>query len=125
MATQDLIGSWTLVSTRMHDEAGHEITPYTDATTGLLIYTGDGYMSASVDFVDAVGNHRRVFYAGPCELLGDRNIHHVEFSNQPELIGTPQERSVEFDGTQLTLRARESIVGGPGTQAEITWRRAG
>ena len=125
MNKKELTGSWTLVGVRMTDREGNDKNPYSDATTGLLIYTADGYMSAAMHFVDHEGGKQPFFYAGSFEAQEGQTIHHVTYASDPGIIGTKQVRLTRFDGDRLVLTAAESLVAGPGIRAEAIWERAG
>ncbi len=123
LAAKDMVGSWTLVDSRITGKDGNIINKFEDGTTGLLIYTADGYMSAAVVFADGQGGSRPMFYAGPYELREGQNIHHIEFSSDPDLVGSEQVREARYDGESLTLSSASSIVGGPGAHAVMVWKR--
>ena len=117
-----LIGTWKLVDFRLTDAEGNETHPWADGADGCLIYAADGYMSAATYFPDGSGS-RSMFYCGPYEALGDKNIHHIELSSDPMLVGTDQHRLVRFEGDTMVLTASPSIAGGPGSTADIVWKR--
>lgn len=119
MSKDAFTGAWKLADYRLTDADGAVTRPFAD-TQGLLIYTADGFMSASM----SGGGMRPLFYSGPYETLVDKNIHHIEISNDPKLVGTDQQRLVSFEGDRLVLTASPSIAGGPGTKADIVWERA-
>lgn len=116
-----MIGAWKLTDLRVTSAGGDTTRPFDERARGLLIYTADGHMSAATSFPDESGD---VFYCGPFEALEEENRHHIEFSSNPALVGTTQRRPVRFDGETMILTASPSISGGPGTSAEIVWRRA-
>jgi hypothetical protein len=87
---------------------------------GLLIYSGDGYMSVAMmsasrqKFVDkdvkkgtneekAASVDTYVSYSGRYEVQGDKVIHHVEVCLFPNWVGNDQKRTFQFDGNRLTL----------------------
>lgn len=119
MTEDAFIGSWRLVDFRLTAADGNVTRPFGDSR-GLLIYSADGFMSAAM----TDGGMRPLFYSGPYEALVDRNVHHIEQSNDPDLVGTDQQRLVSFEGERLVLTASPSIAGGPGTTADIVWERA-
>lgn len=122
MSDDRLIGTWKLADFRLTDADGNETHPWVDGADGCLIYSADGYMSAAIDFPDG-SRSRSMFYCGPYEALGDKNIHHIELSNDPKLVGTDQHRLVRFEDDALVLTASPSIAGGPGSTADIFWKR--
>lgn len=124
MEKERFIGTWKLVDFRLTASDGAVTRPYGDGAKGLLIYTADGFMSAATAFPDGKGGMRPLFYSGPFDALEDRNIHHIELSDDPALVGSDQVRLVSFEGDRLVLTASPSIAGGPGTSADIAWERA-
>ena len=66
-----------------------------------------------------------MFYAGSYKAENRKTTHCITLSSDPELIVTNQVRLVQFEGDRLPLTVPESMIGGPGTRAEIIWRRAG
>lgn len=121
MTDDRLTGAWKLVDFRLTGADGGTSRPFGGDAAGLLIYTADGHMSAATSFPDG---SESVFYCGPYEALEGENRHVIEFSSNPALVGTTQRRQVRFEGETMILTASPSISGGPGTSAEIAWRRA-
>lgn len=124
MAAGKFVGTWRLADFRLTDGGGKVTRPWSAGAAGYLIYTADGYMSASVRSPDRDGVIQTLTYCGPYETLEDRNIHHIELSSDPALVGTVQHRLVRFEGEKLVLTASPSLAGGPGTTAEIVWDKA-
>ena len=73
---------------------------------------------------DGAGGVLHLTYCGRLECLEGENLHRIELSSDPALRGTAQRRAVRLDGDRMTLTAAPSIAYGPGTRAEILWRRA-
>jgi hypothetical protein len=138
-----LVGGWILRSWEIvrsePDAVGH---PFGREPTGLITYTADGWMSATIA---APGRPRlsqpsprsapaeelaRAYtsyfsYAGRWRTEGDDVIHNVVFALNPGMSGTEQRRHCRFDGTdELTLSADEADAKGRLRQHHIRWRRA-
>jgi hypothetical protein len=137
----DIEGSWRLCSWRIeYDGSRAPTAPFGDRPGGLLIYTSDGWMSATVCRADrqpfAVGasprtqDDRRVaeafrsyfHYAGTYRVEDDRVIHSVRYSLNPGLVGTEQIRRLRIDGGLLTLTGVDR-AGNTERRHELVWQR--
>lgn len=142
-SSKDLVGAWRLRSWRIHYADGRAPTvPFGDRPDGLLVYSPDGWMSATVsragrpplpsDQSPRTADAERVaeafrsyfHYAGPYRFEGDRVVHSVQLSLNPNFNGTEQVRQVHLDGAVLTLRGEDS-AGGTVRRHELVWQRAG
>lgn len=132
----ELVGAWRLVTWEIGYPDGRVAHPYGPDAVGLLCYTPDGHMSASI--ARAVrpslsnANPRRAdtseraeafdsffAYAGRYEVVGTDVHHHVELGLNPAFPGTTQVRRATLDGDTLSLAAEED-----GRRHTLTWRRA-
>jgi len=142
MATiQDLLGSWRLEAWRTDYSDGREPTfPYGKDAQGMLVYSGDGRMSASImkagrpplssqnTRLAPEGEKVLAFdsyfnYAGPYEIRGDSVVHKVEFSLNPNFAGTEQVRLITLEPGRLTLSADETDAKGVKRLHRLIWRR--
>lgn len=101
-------------------EGGRVIRPFRGRATGLLTYTDEGRMIASLMKTDRDAIGTRSFaeakalerasaaagylsYAGSFEVIGSQVHHHVELSLFPDWVGGTQIRNIEWftneDGT--------------------------
>ncbi|MCL4796469.1 MAG: lipocalin-like domain-containing protein [Bryobacteraceae bacterium] len=115
--------------------------PFGENPTGLLIYSGDGYMAVSImsggrehftsedmrggtpeERAAAVGSY--LTYSGRYDVLPDRVVHHVEVSLLPNWCGTRQERYFELYDDRLLLRTPPMMLDGIERTTVLTWRRA-
>jgi hypothetical protein len=124
MRNEDIIGAWQLEEFRLVDAKGNVTKPWGPASVGILMYTPDGYMAASIRSDDKTRGISFMGYSGPFELSPDQVQHKVKVSSDPKLIGTTQVRGARLDGGKLILNSAASLYGGPGTSAELVWRRA-
>jgi Lipocalin-like domain len=62
-------------------------------------------------------------YCGRYELFGDTVVHHVEVNLFPNWSGEDLVRQVEWDGDQLILKTRPSLVGGKQGVWYLIWKR--
>lgn len=122
---RELVGTWRLAGYALTDAEGRRSEPWGADARGYIFYAADGYMSCSVERPDGAGGVLHLTYCGRLECLDGENLHRIELSSDPALRGTAQRRAVHLDGDRMTLTAAPSIAYGPGTRAEILWRRAG
>jgi hypothetical protein len=138
----DIVGAWQLQSWLIHYQDGRDPgTPFGKQPSGLLVYSPDGWMSATVHrskreplpadrsprdlSPEAVARAYWSYfhYAGPWRIQGDRVIHSVRHSLNPAMVGTEQIRQMELDGRRLTLIGIEAIKEGS-RRHELVWRRS-
>lgn len=124
MRREDIVGAWQLEEFRLVDAEGKVTKPWGPGSVGLLMYTEDGYMAASIRSEDAARGVHFMGYSGPYEVGAERVEHKVRVSSDPNLIGTTQVRGARLQGGKLILSSGRSLYGGPGTSAELVWRRA-
>ncbi len=120
-----MVGTWRLAGYRLTDAEGRQSEPWGDDARGYILYSADGYMSCSVERGDGAGGRDHLSYCGRLECLEGVNLHRIELSGDPALRGSVQRRAVRLDGDRMTLTAEPSIAYGPGSRAEILWRRVG
>ncbi|MGD2131115.1 MAG: lipocalin-like domain-containing protein [Lysobacterales bacterium] len=140
--TGELVGAWTLCAWRIyHPGRGEPSLPFGSDPQGLLIYTADGWMSATVcragrpafpdgsspraleDEVVADAFRSAFHYAGPYRIEDGCIIHSVRYSLNPSMVGTEQRRVPQFVGNRLTLLGEETLPAGL-RRHELEWRRA-
>jgi len=136
-----LLGTWQLESWSIGYADRDDVTyPFGDDPVGLLIYSQDDWMSASiarrerqalpadVPFrrIDAellAGSYRDYFhYAGRYRVVGDDVIHYVTQSLNPNFVGTEQLRHIELDGETLVLSGRDD-AGGVARFHQLVWHK--
>ncbi|MDB5967005.1 MAG: lipocalin-like protein [Polaromonas sp.] len=145
--THSLLGTWQLLRWDITYSDGRAPTlPFGDQATGLIQYTGDGWMSASIarggrprlssDSVRSAPEAERLSafesyfqYAGPYTLQTTGGqpqvVHHVTHALNPNFVGSRQVRNIDFSGGGLTLSASDKV---PGTAVDrhhrLIWSRA-
>ena len=116
----NLIGSWKLIDWTVEMEGDRVIKPFRGRATGVLTYTDECRMVASLmktdrepigtrSFAEAKALERAsaaagyLSYAGSFEIIGDDVHHHVDLSLFPDWVGGTQVRHIEWiandDGT--------------------------
>jgi len=135
-----LIGSWRLLDVEHIDDDGEVGRPFGESPQGLLIYTPEGTMSATVmrrgrpnfaaaDILAASDAERIAAFAsasafaGRYEIVGDEICHHLEIATYPNWTGTDQLRRFELTGTLLTLYPPRMRMEGKTRRAEVRWER--
>src|SRR6516164_10056341 len=113
MTHRSLVGTWTLVSLEYRGADGEVLCPMGRDVSGYLIYTPDGFMSATVTRSDrarfASPDMRKgtalekvtayetyTSYCGTYEQRNGTVVHHVRASLFPNWIGGDQERIIEW-----------------------------
>lgn len=109
-----ILGGWELSSMESRDvDTGAVSHPLGSAPRGLILYTGDGYMSAQLVSGDDAALRQYIAYGGRFRVDEDTaTVHHlVSVSMLPELLTTPQLRQATVDGDRLTLSATTTSDG--------------
>lgn len=142
LSAGQLIGAWRLVDWRI--EYGRKTSrPFGDDAGGILVYTADGWMSATMWASPrtpwsaasarqatvasrATAAEEYLAYCGRWRLEDDIVVHLVEGSLNPLLAGTRQSRRARLDGDLLVLSADENdAASGAARRHVIEWRRPG
>ncbi len=143
ISKDELIGTWQLESWAIGYADRDEFTyPYGEEPAGLLVYSNDGWMSASInrpgrallpqdvsyrklpDALKAQAFSSYFHYAGRYQVVDGDVIHYVTQSLNPNFPGTEQLRHAELDGHTLVLSGKDQ-VGGSTRFHSLVWHRAG
>ena len=112
MTSNPYLGAWKLKRWSAVLPDGTEALPYGASPTGLILYTADGYMSASIrgsdDARSATGKGRVLCYSGPYQIGDGFVTHRVMVASASSFIGKDQVRYATFSQNTLTLRAEAS-----------------
>lgn len=136
----DLVGAWQLKRWETVYEDGGRTEPFGSGAQGLIQYTADGWMSATIMAAGrrrlSRGNPRAApvaeraaafdgyfSYAGRWRLRDGVVQHDVTLALNPALVGTPQLRDAKLAGRTLTLSAAEDVAGGQRVH-RLVWQRA-
>jgi hypothetical protein len=141
ISKDDLQGTWQLESWTIGYSDREDFTyPFGEDPEGLLLYTGDGWMSASicrsgrsrlpedVNFrklpadlrADAFSSY--FHYAGRYRVVDGDVIHSVRQSLNPNFPGSEQLRHAELDGQTLVLSGKDE-VGGVTRFHSLVWHK--
>jgi hypothetical protein len=142
LARSQLLGAWELVRWEIiHDGGTRRTSPFGAGARGLLLYTPEGYMSASIMAAgraplttanprDAAPAERAAAfdgyfsYAGRYRVLGCEVRHEVMIALNPLQVGTLQARQARLVGRRLELSADEPLPDGHRRFHALHWRRA-
>ncbi|MEM9182589.1 MAG: lipocalin-like domain-containing protein [Pseudomonadota bacterium] len=137
-----MLASWNVTTKRLADAThGAPQFPFGRQPVGLLIYSPDGYMSATVSAGDrtrfnAGASPRQLpaaaladafisyfHYAGRWWVEGEEVLHRVEAALNPNMVDTTQVRHASLDGKRMLLTGIETLADRE-RRHEIAWRRA-
>jgi hypothetical protein len=141
LSKQDLIGAWQLESwTVGYSDRDGYASPFGEEPQGLLLYTADDWMSASIGRSDrhqlpedvpfrklpeeklAQAYLSYFHYAGRYRVVDGDVVHYVTQSLNPNFVGTEQLRHAELDGQTLVLSGRDQ-AGGVTRLHSLVWHR--
>ncbi len=141
VSAKDLVGAWLLQGWEIRSDRGTHF-PFGESPRGVLTYTEDGYMQASLTSGDrptmsspnprdaSIPEQAAAFrscftYAGRYDVRGDVVVHHVEVALNQAMVGTAQVRRADLADDVLVLSAEEDgDEHGSPRQHRLTWRRA-
>lgn len=136
-----LVGAWHLVRWGIHYPDGRVTYPFGKAAKGLLLYTHDGFMSASLAAprrlrlskqnprLARTAERAAAFdsffaYAGTYRVRMQAVTHWVSIALNPAMVGTIQVRRIRVIRGRLELSAIEALPGVTGSRIHrLLWRR--
>ena len=123
-----IVGTWRLVATKAHDDAGKPLPPpYGPSAMGLVIFQADGrMMTVLCDGRAALpGGEARQFvsYAGNYRFDGRTLVTRVDASSDAARIGGDQVRDVRFEDGRMILAPPRRLFAGIMQHQELTWER--
>jgi len=136
-----LVGTWKLVSVVSKTDQGDvNKTVYGEHPKGFITYGADGRMMVIItedgrkplslnDRVSApIEERAQAFstmtaYAGTYTVSGDKVVHHVEVSANPNWVNTDQSRTAKIQGDRLTITTPPLARGGTMQTFELIWGR--
>jgi hypothetical protein len=138
-------GVWSLLSFEKEGPQGVPVFPFGKNAKGMLTYTGDGYIFASLMDGDreklgvnmevlatpgfknfgkrlnyAKATARSLSYAGRYAVQGSEIWHDVTVCSFPDWVGTRLLRKFYFEGETLILTFTDTL----GVASKLAWRRA-
>lgn len=141
ISKEDLVGTWQLESwTVGYSDRDGFTYPYGEDPQGLLMYSDDGWMSASITrneraLLPADVSYRKLpdkqkaeafssyfHYAGRFRIVEGDVIHYVSQSLNPNFPGTEQLRHAELDGQTLVLSGKDQVNGATRFHS-LVWHR--
>jgi len=143
--TVSIEGAWSLARFEKEVPGGHPAQPFGQRPQGMLAYTPDGFVFASLAAGDrdkigvpmeslsvpgfksfgprmkyAKATARSLSYAGRYRVEGAEIWHDVSVSSFPDWVGTRLVRQFCFDGDTLILTFKDSL----GVTSKLVWQRA-
>lgn len=135
---EQLVGTWHLVTWEVVTD-GHSRHPFGADASGLLTYSADGVMQATIaadgrepysgpsarrspDAEVARAARSYFSYAATWHLDGEVVVHEVIHALDPGFVGSQQRRHADLDGDRLTLSATEPW-GESTRRHRLAWRR--
>jgi lipocalin-like protein len=124
----DIIGTWRLIETKAHDDAGKELPrPYGPKPMGLVTFQADGRMMAVLcdGRTTLPPDEPRQFmsYAGNYSFDGSTLVTKVDASSDPSRVGGEQVRQVRFDSGRMMLNPPRRLFAGMMQHQELAWER--
>ena len=140
MVHHSLVGTWKLVSWEFRSANGEVSYPMGRSALGFLMYTPDGFMSATImsperpPFVSpdmrkgtmpekVAAFETYISYCGTYEHRDGAVVHHVRASLFPNWIGRDQERIIEWVEDRLRLSTPPVVFDGIQRTAHLLWER--
>lgn len=134
---KDLLGAWELASwSLVYADGRPPEYPMGEDARGLIIYTPDGHVSATLmqkarpaaapasPSAAAEAYAQSFAYAGRYTVRDNTAYHAIEIATNPALIGITSTRHIELAGDMLTLSGPDFAAGSARSQ-RIVWRRCG
>jgi lipocalin-like protein len=128
MTDNDIVGTWRLVATKAHDDAGKPLPPpYGPQAMGLVTFLADGrMMTVLCDGRAALPPdepRQYMSYAGNYRFDGSTLTTRVDASSDASRIGGEQVRKVRFEDGRLVLNPPRRLFAGIMQHQELTWER--
>ena len=133
---KDLLGAWELASwSLVYADGRPPEYPMGEDARGLIIYTPDGHVSATLmksarpaaarasPAAAAEAYAQSFAYAGRYTVRDNTAYHAIEIATNPALIGITSTRHIALAGDMLTLSGPDFAAGSPRSQ-RIVWRRS-
>ena len=134
-----LVGAWRLQRWEIVRADGSRTEPFGRDAEGLILYTADGWMTATIMAAGRqtlshpnprqapAGERAAAFdgyfsYGGRWRLVDGAVHHDVQVALNPAMTGTVQVRAVRLTARTLHLSAREGS-GDAAREHRIVWRR--
>ena len=127
----NIVGTWRLVMTRAHNDAGEAMhPPYGPKPMGVTVFLADGRMIAVLcdarpELPDDDPEREYGSYCGNYTFDGATLVTRVDAASDPARIGSDQVRRVRFDGDRLVLMPPPRPWRGVTQHRELFWERVG
>ena len=123
-----ILGTWRLLSTKGHDDAGKALPPpYGSMPRGLVVFQDDGRMMCVLcdgrSNLPAGEPRQFMSYAGNYAFDGTTLSTRVDASSDASRVGGDQVRSVRFEDGNMVLAPPRRLYAGIMQHQELTWER--
>jgi len=123
-----IVGTWRLVETKAHDDAGKTLPrPYGPQPMGLVTFQADGRMMTVL--CDGRASlppdepRQYMSYAGNYRFDGSTLITKVDASSDRSRVGGEQVRLVHFESGRMVLKPPRRLFAGIMQHQELAWER--
>ena len=133
LTPEDLHGAWALDEWYVENEDGSRSAPFGRDARGAIMYTTDGYISATIgsaerflpadnpDEAQKAEAYSSYFnYVGAWTIDGDSVTHTIEHALDPNLVGAAMTRAVEHKGASMAFTG---MMADGKTKNVIIWKR--
>lgn len=142
MSTEQLVGTWQLVSAQYRRANGEVIEIYGEKPMGMLMYDSNRYMAvqimrrhrpnfAAADRLGGTPEQVQAAFRGYLAYFGRYTVdetqrtvtHHIQGALLPNWVGVDQVRFFELAGNQLTLCTPPLMIGGAEAVGYLVWEK--
>src|SRR5262249_16315081 len=124
-----IVGTWRLVMTRAHNDAGEPMhPPYGPSPMGVVVFSADRPMISVLCDPRPVlpageGEREYTSYCGTCTFDGATLVTRVDAASDPARLGSDQIRKVRFEGNRVVLVPPPRPWRGMTQHRELVWEK--
>ena len=142
MNTDNLTGTYRLLSWENRHASGETSYPLGPDAKGIISYSADGCVFVHImaanrkahsvgdllggqprEIVESATTH--ISYCGTYRIEGDEVVHNIQICSFPNWVSTEQRRRFEFVNGNLTLSAKAIQIGTESVEAHLIWQPIG
>jgi hypothetical protein len=126
-----IIGTWRLVATRAHNDAGQPMhPPYGPQPMGVVVFSDDRRMICVLcdprpDLPPGESTREYTSYCGAYTFDGATLVTRVDACSDPARMGSDQVRKVRFEGERLVLTPPPRPWRDVTQHRELFWEKVG
>ncbi len=144
MSRDELVGTWSLISSEFRRADGQISYPFGKDAIGLLMYDASGNVSAQLlrpdrpafasgDAYRGTPEEVKAAFEGLLCYFGTYSVdeekgtvtHHLKGAYLPNWVGTDQVRNFEVSGDHLTISTPPILAQGTTIVSVLSWKRIG